>query len=251
MSILNQFGGFPGLRKTAANLVVAGTVLLAAGAAHAANVVVDFSQFSEGEVLSGNTYNFGGVNITVSTSGFKSQATGEALICNTNGGLCTIAANDPDLAGPFKNVNDLSAPAVDFGNALILQEKDGADGSPDNGPDDVYNGGTITFTFDRIVDLTRVFILDGGDNNGGTKLLLDNVLVAGVPTGFGGGDSEFDVFDFGENTFAQSLSVQFPGSGAIGQFGFSIVPVPATLPLFLTGLGVFAWFARRQKKALA
>jgi len=248
MRLSERFQHLSVIRTTCVAAAVAAAVSLSAGMAQAANVVVDFSQFTENEVLSGNTYNFGGVNITISTSDFNSKATGDALICNTSGGLCTINANDPDLASPFKNVNDLNAPGVDFGNALILQEKASADGTPDNGPDDVYNGGKITFTFDRIVDLTRIFILDGGDNGDGTKLLLDNVLVAGVPNGFGGGDNQYEVFDFGDNAFAQSLTVDFAGSGAVGQFGFSIVPVPASLPLLLTGLGAFAWVARRRRK---
>lgn len=251
MTNLNRFDGFSGLRKATASLMIVGAMTLAAGAANAANVIVDFSGFSEGQVLNG-AFNFGGgVTGTITTSDFNpSKSTGEAMVFDTTGGRSII--NDPDLAGPFQDVNNLNDPLTGFGNALILQEINSpflSDGVTPRGPDDVASGGRITFTFDSVVSLTRIFILDGNDNSPtGASLFLDGSTTA-LATNLGGGDNQFELFEFLPGNNVSQLTVDFAGSGAIGQFGFAAIPVPASLPLLLTGLGAVAWVARRRRKA--
>lgn len=233
-------------KTLAAASVLGAAAILSTAAANAANVIVDFSGFSEGQVLNG-AFNFGGgVTGTISTVANGTSGghtTGEAMVFDTSPGSLSVG-NDPDLRSNFTNVAD-SNDQRDFGNALILQER-GA-----SSPDDAARGGQIIFTFDSLVSLTRIFILDGNDNGPtGVSLFTDGSTTA-LASNLGGGDREFEIHEFDPNSIVSQLTVDFAGSGAIGQFGFAAVPVPASLPLLLTGLGAVAWVARRRKKAAA
>lgn len=217
--------------------------VLSTGVANAANVIVDFSGFSEGQVLNG-AFNFGGgVTGTISTVANGTSGghtTGEAMVFDTSPGSLSVG-NDPDLKSNFTNVFD-SNDQRDFGNALILQERGASN------PDDAARGGQIIFSFDSLVSLTRIFILDGNDNGPTGVSLFLNSSLSPVATHLGGGNRQFEIHEFDPNTVVSQLTVDFAGSGAIGQFGFAAVPVPASLPLLLTALGGFAWAARRRRK---
>lgn len=243
MRLADQFKGFSGIRNMCAAAAVAAAVSLSAGMAQAANVIVDFSQFSEGDVLNGAFDFGGGLTGTITTGNLGTKATGDAVIFNTVAPSASVN-NDPDLRGPFTNVND-PQDIRDFGKVLILQEKNASN------PDDASNGGAITFTFDRLVSLTAIFLLDGNDNTPtGGSIFLDGSSTA-LATNLGGGDREFEEFIFAPGTIVSSFTVDFSGSGAIGRFGAAVVPVPASLPLLLTGFGVFAWVARRRRSSHA
>lgn len=236
--------------RAGAAAILASALMLGGGAA-SANTIVDFSQnfglsLSEGDVLT--TFDFGGgLTGTITTSDLGSRATGEAMIFNTESPSISVG-NDPDLAGPFQDVNNLSQ-FQEFGNALILQEDNSSRSRHNQGPDDAANGGAITFTFDTVVALTAIFILDGNDNGPtGASVLLDGSLFA---QDLGGGDNQFERIDFAQGTLVNSFTVDFSGSGAIGRFGAAVVPVPAAFPLMLTGLGVFGWIAARRRKKAA
>ena len=246
-------------RLAAGGALVAAAMVLNAGVGQA-NTIVQFdnnfgASLSEGDVLfdfdsvdPGNgLFDFGGgLTGRITTGDLGSKATGDVVVFDTTAGSTSVG-NDPDLLGPFTNVNNAND-ILDFGNALILNEKNGAG----HGPDDAANGGAITFTFDLPVLLTAVFILDGADNSpNGASIFVDGAATA-LATGLGGGDRQFEVFDnFDPNTTVTSLTVDFAGSGAIGRFGATVVPVPAALPLLLTGLGAFALIARRKGRQSA
>lgn len=202
---------------------------------------VDFSNFSEGDVISGSTLDFGGGvtgTITVDSNNFVAGAANDqARIFSTAPGSLS-AVNDPDLAGTLTNVNDPSD-TQDFGNVLIIQEVGGAAGS-NGAPDDEAGGGTITFMFDQAIDLLSISLLDGEE---------DITVTAGprVFTNVGGADNEFETIMasvFGITQF----EIDFGGSGALGEFDFQIaaVPLPATLPMFLVALAGAGLVLRRR-----
>jgi len=256
------------VRTMCAASLLAGAMVLTAGMAKATTIVQfdenSGSPLTEGAIVSDGTiglFDFGnGLTGNISTSNLGSRATGRVQVFDTNPGTGSVA-NDPDLLGPFSaarasNPTDLAfgAPSLEFGNALILEEKPGSRPAP-GFPDDAANGGRITFAFDLPIALTAIFLLDAGDNSGSARIFLDGVefdvasaLGLGPSETFGGRDREYDFINF-DGRVVNSFSVEFPGSGAIGRFGASVVPIPATLPLLITGLGAFAFFARRRRKA--
>ena len=235
------------VRTMCAASMLAGAMVLTAGMAKATTIVQFDENFGssllEGDIISDGTvglFDFGGgLTGNITTSDLGSRATGRVQIFDTNAGTDSVG-NDPDLLGPFTDVHGVG-PDLEFGNALILEEKNSTS------PDDAANGGAITFTFDVPVALTALFILDGNDNSPlGASIFLDGNLFG---TNFGGHDNEYERIGFAANTIVTTLTIDFQGSGAIGRFGAAVVPIPATLPLLLTGLGAFAWVARRRKKA--
>jgi len=202
---------------------------------------VDFSENFGGSLSAGDVltdFDFGeGLTGAVTTSDLGSYATGDAVIFDTIGPNAGTA-NDPDLAGPFENVAD-SSDEREFGNALILQERRESD------PDDARNGGAITFTFDTLIHLTSLSILDGNDNSPtGGSLFLDGILFA---TNLGGGDNQFQTTVL--DVFVTSFTVDFAGSGAIGEFTAAAVPLPSGILLLLGALGGLGVVRRRRKVA--
>ncbi len=204
---------------------------------------------SEGDVLydpnssdiNNGRFDFGGgIRGRLVTSDLGNKATGEVMIFDTD--TPTNNNIDPDLKGAFTNVDDEDE-ELSFGNALILQEKNASL------PDDAVNGGAITFLFDNPVALTALFILDGADNSpNGATVFLDDIFFG---NGFGGGDNEFQRISFDAGTVVNSFTVDFAGSGAIGRFGATVVPVPAALPLMLTAFGALGFLAHRRKSRTA
>ncbi len=252
---------FPPVRALCAATLIAGSLAFTAGMAKASSIVQFDQNFGsallEGTIVSdgvNGAFNFGnGLTGNISTSNPGSRATGRVQIFDTNPGTGSVL-NDPDLLGPFSAARGQNLPDLTFGNALILEETRGSRPAP-GFPDDAANGGRITFAFDVPIALTAIFLLDAGDNAGSARIFLDDVefdvtsfLGLGPTQTFGGRDREYDFIQFDDNTIVNSFSVEFPGSGAIGRFGATVVPVPATLPLLLTGLGAFAWVARKRKK---
>lgn len=230
-----------GYMKILAGIATA-AALFAASSASAATLV-DFSTnfggvVSEGDVITDFDFG-GGLTGSITTIPGK-NATGEAMIFDTRPGTASVG-NDRDLKSPFTNVNDASDKRG-FDNALILQEKGSTDG-----PDDAARGGIITFNFDKAIRLASLSILDGNDNSPtGASLFLDLATVA-FATNLGGGDNEFETIL--PDVTVNSFSVRFAGSGAIGQFEASAVPLPAALPMFLLALAGLGAYARRKNAA--
>ncbi len=212
-------------------LTIAATVGLATAASAG---TITFDGYSHGDVISSLDLG-GGVTAAVSADGNSRSSPDQAWIFDTS--LSNTA--DPDLEGPF--TTDGSVYDVYAGRALIVQENM-------HTPDDDGNGGIITFSFSQAISFLGFDFLDdetvtASDNNG-------NSITIGTPRG-----RAFDNYfttsgDLGWANVTQ-LSFDFGhNSGAIDNLRFDIpqVPVPASLPLLLAGIGALGFAARRKAK---
>lgn len=209
---------------------------LTAGAAQAATLTFDETNvYASGDIVT--SFSKGGVSGTISATG----GTNQAMIFDSR----VLTGNDADLVGPFykffdaNGVADTSRGISNPHNILIISE----DGDQTD-PDDNGSGGTITFMFDQLVNFTgfRVFDdvdsfvvrSDKGDVSDPISLDNDNQW-ENVRTDFKGVSTL--TFDFGS------------ASGAIDNLKFTpaVVPVPASLPLLLAGVGAFGFVKRRKK----
>ncbi|MEL6677087.1 MAG: VPLPA-CTERM sorting domain-containing protein [Pseudomonadota bacterium] len=170
----------------------------------------------------------------------------EARIFDTTpGSVGTTSAKqggggDEDLASPFTNIDNASDKRS-FGNALIIQESARKASAI---PDDNAGRGTITFAFDRKIDLFSLTYLDGEK---GAVVQVDGNRVGGVARG---ADNLFDVLTFDEDAARgiDGFTVVFRGSGAIGAFEAAPapVPLPAGAALLVTALAALAVAKRRR-----
>ena len=220
-------------------------VVLAGATVHAA--VVDFGGVAEGTDVVGSFDYGGGLTGSISSSHLGSNATGDVVVCDTSTVGSACRRNDPDLRSDFNAASgsDVDLGLYDFGNALILEEAiRGANPDPNN-VDDASQGGRITFSFDQTITLFSLAILDGADNSPtGATIFLDGIA---YDSGRGGNDNEYDILKFGDSGVrVSSFSVDFAGSGAIGEFS-AVVPLPASALLLLGGLGALGAMRRRKQ----
>jgi hypothetical protein len=223
------------------NLVAAGILALSTGAASAATI--DFGTNFGAATTNGQqitTFDFGG-GLTGSLSVFNAGlgGAGEARIFDTN----VSDSADPDLEGDFTNAQD-STDVRNFGSALIIQERVNKASAI---PDDERAGGSITFTFDKAIDLLSLDYLDGEE---GASVFANMSQIGGFGSGISG-DNLFVTLGFGADAMGiTQFRVDFLGSGAIGAFDvqLSAVPIPASLPLLLAGLGGLGYMGRRRRK---
>ncbi len=239
------------------------SAMAAAGAASVAmggTITTDFSGFSNGASVEGNTFNSGTAAEFVATSAGNNL--GLRVFDTTPGG---VNQNQGD--------NDLLVPG--FGNALILQDKD----RPGSQPNDANEGGTISFDFTAAVQLVSIDLIDIDRGARTTLTLTDSegdTRVFNVPNNWTGepgqpGAPGADTLDFATNnqvgfknkvaTFTDtgmfdlsgviSLDVFFRGSAALDNLVASgpnpgpLVPLPAPALLGLAGMGAIGGVRRR------
>ncbi|MEM7710273.1 MAG: VPLPA-CTERM sorting domain-containing protein [Pseudomonadota bacterium] len=149
---------------------------------------------------------------------------------------------DRDLEDPFRPAADSNAAAVvSPGGVLIIQE------TLNGAPDDNQTGGSIAFAFNRSVNFTGFKIFDGAEITVSSSTFQQTFA---VPEPNSEEDRVFDTFSTaGLFDNVRDLTFTFAGSGAIDDIQVSAVPVPASLPLLLAGLGGLGWAARRRRKA--
>ena len=212
----------------------AAAVVLGTGAAQAA--VFDFEGFANGEAI--NSVTSGTITATVTTD--SNGAVDQAIAFDTS----LDNTRDPDLEAPFTGSG-----ATNPGKVLIIAENTTV-------PDDERLGGSVTFSFDKFVDLMSFEGFDGADYRvsaqRGNEFLTRDLIVTGdnlsnsitLPEFNGVRVVTFEFLDFGEGA-----------SGAIDNIMFSPavapIPVPAALPLLAAGLGGLAFVGRRRRRAQA
>jgi hypothetical protein len=211
-----------------------------AASASAATIVIDFEGLSAGTVLS-NQY---GPLVTISSipgrNGF-----GDPMVFDTE----NFTGGDPDLASPF--FNPFTNETKSFGKAAIISE----DNDP-NDPDDNVRGGSFVFEFDSPVTFVS---FDALDINGAESIVLElydmaGALITSISNGSNTvGDNEFLTIDANNTMGVFKAVIRLTGSGAIDNIVVDApeVPVPAALPLMVTGLAGMGFLRRRRRQAAA
>lgn len=238
-------------------------------AAPAGAAVFDFSSGVTGGPVGVTRIESGGNAFLLGSSGVTG-GTGEVSLFDPDDPAHVAA--DPDMTPDGEDTNPYINPAYlgvretgpligfDYGSpkSLLLQEDNGVPGIPD----DTGGGGTMVFTLEagsKPVRLTSLSFIDDVD----AIVSVDGLGIIGeIDIGrFSGpcgdepanGDNCVAGLDFrGGNALVTSgFRVQFSGSG--GVLGFEVetvaTPVPAGLPLLLTGLGLMGWLGARKRSA--
>lgn len=252
-----------------AALVACSTLI---SAAHAASITLDFEAVGDGAIVTDGS----------SSTGLYTGITISAL--NVGGGPNTAVAYDSE--GAIGRDNDLeenrfssnfvngatdTGGITGFGNLLIVQENSigCTDGVCDR-PDDEAGGGFLRFGFEQSHFLRSFdyFDIDGSPNqqaetfavklftnanfdwedavDGTDVLLVDGLLSTG-------GDNTFRTHTLSGLQFVYGVEFAFSSSGAIDNIVLDpvstseeVIPEPATLLIFLSGLFCIAIMARRK-----
>lgn len=142
---------------------------------------------------------FDGVSITAQRDGDAPDSQNDAMIFDTD--------------NPTGGDNDLHY--SDQGNAIIISEDNDADD-----PDDNAHGGTITFEFDVVSDVTSLTVLDVEEEGGAIDLYdLDGELINSIAIPAAGDNSEQDIAINASGV--ATMTVTLAGSGAVDDLCFS------------------------------
>lgn len=231
------------------------------GSGTAQAAILTFDDLTTGEWL---TTQYSGV--TVTTNNFNPSNPDKAIIFDTTppGGTA-----DPDLEAPFDGGNIQNEV---LNNVLIIAEND-FDGNNDgfvDSPDDEARrpAGTVEFAFNKVLDRFQFDFIDV-DNSGSGRESPEDYMVS-----FYLNNQLRDVIDFGEyealdasivhsdnyanrypEIFASDVGGGFNrvvftygGSGALDNVSYNVVPEPATMLMFSSGLIGAAVSRRRLKK---
>ena len=199
----------------------------------ASAAVINFEDLNVGD--SGLSLVSGGATFTVSNQGRTRGNPRELMIFD---GTCGESSPFPgSSSGCSGGDSDLYFP--DEGNILIISEdNDSSD------PDDSARGGKIKVDFGTAANITSVMTLAlDVDETVTVSAVLDNVIQEVIALNGPNGTSALAFF--APATQADMLIFDFHGSAAIGNIDYTVVPVPAALPLLLSALAMVG-FSRRS-----
>lgn len=222
------------IRTLAGAMAIAIALPVAASAA----TVFDFEGFSNAQQIT--SVSAGGITATVSATGGANIA----VACDT--GATTSECDDLDLLAPFDGMQfngNFATGDSELGMVAIVQEAGTAPGVADA----EASGGILTFTFDTLVELISVTIVDV-ESRATMSITLDGVQLTQpdpAKDGFSG-NNLYEVFAPGTGgILGNVLSFRVSTSFAIDNITVQAVPVPAALPLLLAALGGLGLLRRR------
>lgn len=167
------------------------------------------------------------------------------------------SGNDFDLVGPFDTHNPLLSNGFVAGNVLIIQEHSySCDADTCANPDDEGSrpAGIFYFDFNTVITLESIDFFDvetaenGTTDNNAIRLFdVDNneIMPGSFFTPDTGGDNMWDQLVFNVEG-VKRIELNLGGSGAIDNISFTVVPVPAAVWLFGSGLIGLIALARRK-----
>jgi len=231
--------------------VASAAVMLGAGPAFA--TIVDLSGFPQtdgGRIVNG----LGEVAAGLTING--SGDTGNVILITTE----DVPA-DGDLESPFQRIIDNTPTFVDemVGSPTLLTVAEGGCGVDFCDENDTAQDHSIEFIFDRDVVFNEVSVFDVAGAGIFTVSLFDDmdmlvgsVIANTLNSDLGSDDSgPFRAYErislLGQ--IARRAVFEFDGdSGGIGLFDIQEVPVPAALPLLITGIAGLGFASRRKKR---
>jgi hypothetical protein len=169
----------------------------------------------------------------------------------------TPSGGDYDLVGPFDTNNPLLTNGFIANNVLIIQEHSySCDTDTCSNPDDEGSrpAGKFIFNFNTVITLESIDFFDietaenGMTDNNAIRLFdVDNneIMPATFFTPDTGGDNMWDQLVFNVDG-VKRIELNLGGSGAIDNITFTVVPVPAAVWLFGSGLIGLIALARRR-----
>jgi len=231
-----------------------GTAILLAMASSTSAAVLDFESFGAGLIID-DEY---APDVLVSATNFG-NGPDLAIIFDTTDP--DPAGGDFDLVGPFNSNNAGLADEYSPGNVLIIQERNNCDPVSCAIPDDegARPGGEFEFLFssDIILETIDFFDIEDEEDNGSPDSQIhlfdadDDEIQAGmwfVPAT--GGDNLWNQLDFESVSGVRRIVIEMGGSGAIDNLTYQIVPLPATLWLFGSALGLLGWARSRSLRSV-
>lgn len=226
------------MNKFFAAAASAATMLV--GAASAA--VIDFDStdaFNIGGLLEGQGVGDVGYAVVTATPNV-------AIIFNTLDG---DFSEDPDLKGPFTRLG--TTDQVVLNNILVISDNGVNSNNIADPQDDEGRGGTLTLTFDTLVNLSSIDVVDV-DRITFAATDIDGNVITQTFTGSldqGNNPGKMATVMLAQFLNIQTLTISLNGSGGIDNINFEPIPVPGALPLMITGAALYG--ARRRKKKQA